>query len=201
MWQFSLRWIRVAGLGACRRSEVQEQCDFTHNTHPVGSRVQGNSGSGSSAFSKSHLSPSRSRFITAHRAIFWTHSSTVFPSLFSFCGRKRATLVKAQYVTDTTPTRAWGPIDKYKRQSSQFCRGYRPSQPCCGYCNATLLDVSQTWKIKWLWRRGRPACDYSSRATAAQSGVSCPSQAWAWTNQSVFELTKGEGQEKMEVSF
>lgn len=40
-----------------------------------------------------------------------------------------------------------------------------------------------------------------SLATGARSGVSCPGQAWAWTNQSVFELTKGEGQEKMEVSF
>ena len=37
--------------------------------------------------------------------------------------------------------------------------------------------------------------------TGARSSVSCSIQAWAWTNQSIFQLTKGEGQEKMEVSF
>lgn len=142
---------------------------FTLNAHPVASHVQGTSGSGSSAFCKSHLSPLRTRFITEHRAIFWSHSSPPFPPPFSVCGRERATLIKAQYVTDTTPMRAWGPTDKWKRQSSQFCRSYRASQPCCGHCNVTVLDVPLTWRIKWLRRRGRLACDYDSRDSGDRS--------------------------------
>lgn len=78
------------------------------------------SGSGSSAFYKSHLSPSRSRFITKHRAIFWSHRSPVFPPSFFFKRRKRAILIKVQCVTDTTPVRIGVPHTNKKDELHGF---------------------------------------------------------------------------------
>ena len=154
-------WIRVGGLGARHNSEVQGQCDL----HPVPIRRKSYSGNLCERFLSVFQIPSLSITEQVH---YWALcnilESPLFPPSFSLCGSKTATLIKAQCVTDTTPTRAWGPTDKRKRQSSQFCRGYRASQPCCVGCFLNMEN--QVTK-----EQRQTSCDSSSRDSADRNLV------------------------------
>lgn len=137
--------------GGWARSSSQEWGSravwFTPNARPVGSRIQGTSGSCSSVFPKSHLSLSlgvglllsteQYSRVTVDQH-FFLHSLSV--------GRKSTTCY-------------WHtPSEGTRRQISQFCRDYRASWPCCGHCNVTVWDVSLTRSMRqpslWFWQQG-----------------------------------------------
>lgn len=149
--------------GGWARSLVQEWGSktvwFTHNTHPVGSLDQGTFGNGPSAFSKSHLSPSR-----AQNSILESQFTSI-SSFLVFLWEEKNYSHKRTGCYCTTPMREWRTNKKGKALS--FAEVTELSLAV----DTVMSLCSLTWAIKWLQRGGGPACDYSSSGSGNRCSV------------------------------